>query len=668
MRLSIRTKLVLAIGAPLLVAYLCMAWCEYRLGHREAMASMESHLAEVAARQAAELDGDLSTAAALARTIARLITSSPDLTAERVRAVIEDNLRANPDVFGMCAAFEPNALAHDAAGLAVYYCRDHGAKLRYVDVAAAVPGYKNLDWYRPAKTSGRPFWTEPYFDTGVGERLMCTYTAPVTRDGRFRGLVTVDLVSEDLLGDLARIRIGNGYCFLISRRGTFISHPEPSLVMRESIFTLADRHGVGELAEAGREMVAGKTGVRRIRDFATGQPKWMVYAPVPSAGWSLAAIIPEHEILAPVYARLLRSLGILGAGLVVILGIVLLVSHRLTRPIGRLAAAAAAVGQGNLDAHVSGALGHDEVGELARRFNAMVADLKSNVEGRIREEASRREVEGELNAAREIQASLLPAMLPPDAERGFTLHAVNAPAKLVAGDFYDFFFVDDRRLALVMADVSGKGLPAAMYMAVARTRLRDHAAADKTPAEVVAEVNRCLAKENDQGMFVSLFLGYYDVFTGELVYANAGHNPPYVVRATGPLETLDPTGPLVAPFPDAVFRDALCRLEPGDLLVLFTDGVTESGVRGGELFGETRLEQLLQSSPATPVDDVCRNVIRAASEFSGGDLADDVTVLALRRTCVAAAPGPVAAGTPAVCGATPFALTAESPVVEPAAV
>lgn len=631
MRHSIRTKLVLAIGVPLLAAYLVMAWCEYRLGHREALANTRTHLAEVAARQAAELDGDLATAAESARTIARLIVSSPDLTADRLRTVLQDNLGANRLLYGMCAAFEPAGLAPDAAGFALYYCRDRGPGLRFVDVAEAVPGYKSLDWYRPARATGRPFWTEPYFDTGVGERLMCTYAAPVVRDGRFCGLVTVDVLSDTLLGDLVRARIGSSYCFLISGRGTFISHPESSLVMRESIFTLADEHGIGELAEAGRDMVAGKNGVRRIRDFATGRPKWMVYAPVPSAGWSLAALIPEREVLAPVYARLLRSLGILMVGLVAILGIVLLVSHRVTQPIGRLAAAATAVGQGNLDARLSGEFGNDEVGRLACQFNTMVAELKSNVEGRIREETSRREVEGELNAARAIQASLLPAMLPEDPQRGFALHAVNAPAKLVAGDFYDFFFVDDRRLALVMADVSGKGVPAAMYMAVARTRLRDHAAADRTPAEVVAEVNRRLARENDQGMFVSLFFGYYDVPAGELVYANAGHNPPYVVRATGPLETLDPTGPLVAPFPEAIFRDARCRLEPEDLLVLFTDGVTEAGVAGGELYGEQRLEQLLLASKLRPVDDLCRIVAEAASDFSDRELADDVTVLALRR-------------------------------------
>jgi sigma-B regulation protein RsbU (phosphoserine phosphatase) len=639
MQLSLRTRLVLALGAPLLAAGVAMAWGLYCQGHREALAAMESHLAEVAARQAAELDGDLSAAAALARTAATSLGSTPDLTRERLRAFLADSLRANPKVFGMCAALEHDA--HHGA-LADYYCRTPDSGLRYVDIAADLPDYTKLDWYRPARTAPGPYWTEPYFDTGAGERLMCTYVVPLRRDGRFCGVVTVDILSDDLFAELSRSRFGAGYCMLISSRGTFISHPETEYVLRESIFTLARRYGIGELAEVGRDMVAGRTGVRRIRDFTTGEPKWMVYTPVDSAHWSLAAMIPESSVLAPVAARLSRALVILAAGLLVALGVVSLIAGRITRSLRRVAAAAEALGHGNLNTRVPDSGGHDEVARLCRRFNNMAADLKNHVETRVREEASRRVVEGELNAARKIQAALLPTMLPDDQQRAFSLYATSATAPFVAGDFYDFFFVDDHRLALVIADVSGKGVPATMYMAVARTRLRDFATPDKTPAQVLADVNRHLAQEADPGLFLSLFLGYYDLSSGALTYANAGHLPPHVLHATGAAETLQPTGPLVAPFPDAQFLDATCRLEPGDLLVLFTDGVTEAGVRGGSAFGEERLDRLLHTEAAAPVAELCKSVVRAANNFSGGELSDDVAVLALRRACSVPTAAPLA--------------------------
>jgi len=629
---SIKTKLVLAIGVPLLATYAVMVWCEYHVGKREALSTMESRLRELVARQAAELGGELFEAEVLARSVATLVTSAPDLTEEQIRVWLQDNLRSNPEIYGTCMAFEPGAFRADRQAYAPYCCRDERGGLRCMDIAEVIPDYVALDWYRPARSRGRAFWSEPYFDEGVGERMMCTYTAPFFRDGKLRGVVTSDVLTRDLLEGVTPVAIRGAYGILTSGRGTLVSHPDPSLVMRESIFSLAAQCGADALAAAGRRMTAGETGTCRTLDPRSGLPAWMTYAPVPSAGWSLAVLIPEDEILAPIRARLNRSVGILAAGCAVLLGIVWLVSARVTRPIEQLTRAAESLAQGNLDTRVPALRGEDEIARLGRTFNAMVADLKANVEGRLREETARTRVEGELRAAREIQETLLPPALAEDGDGRFALDAVNAPARTVAGDFFDHFFVAPGRLMLVMADVSGKGVPAAIYMAVTRTRLRDFAAADRSPAQILSRLNQRLAAENKQNMFVTLFLCCYDVSSGEVIYANAGHNPPYVVRQDGRLASLEPTGPLVGPLADATFDDAHARLEPGDLLVLFTDGVTEAASPAGELFGEARLESLLESLADRPVAEVCQGVIRAIRQFSPGELADDATVLVLGRT------------------------------------
>jgi phosphoserine phosphatase RsbU/P len=637
MAFSLRTKMAAAIGGPLLVAYLILVGLEYRAGRQQGLANMELYLTNLTARRAAELDGNLSKAEESVRTLARIVAEFPNLTVEQMHALLQNNLRDNPKFFGMCLAFEPGALPGGPATFAPYYCRDGRGGLRFTDIAKVVPDYPHLDWYRPAKTEGRSFWTEPYFDAGVGERIMCTYTAPIVRRDIFCGVLTVDLVSEDLLNEISSVKIGEiggGYCMLLSHKGTFISHPDRSLVMKQSISDLARRHGLPELVEAAWQMRAGKPGVHKTSDYRTKRPQWMVYAPISSTGWSLATVLPEDEVMSPIYARLARLLWMPAAGALVILVLVPLMSIRITRPLQRLAAAAESLGRGNLDARVPEIKGRDEIARLAHTFNVMTSDLKTNIAGRIREEAARRQVEAEMRAAREIQASLLPGPLPPEQEsdKGFSLHAVNAPAKTVAGDFYDFFFLDDRRLVVVMADVSGKGLPAAMYMAVTRTKLRDFALPGKTPSEIVAEVNRSLAQENDGGMFVTLFFGCFDTANGELTYVNAGHNPPYLVRSEArEIETLESTGPLVGPFPDAEFEDARRRLEPNDLLFLFTDGVTEAGAARGELFGEERLIQLLRDSATAPADAICRTIVQAAEDFNQGELSDDITVLAIRR-------------------------------------
>jgi len=629
---SLKTKLLLAIGVPLLTVYVVLAASEYYSTYRDALGDIQSLLTEVAGRQAAELDRELIRAEELAKTLALVLNSSPDLTSDRLQTTLREHLRANPLVFGMTAAFERGAFSPDVEWFAPYYCRVADGQLRFVDIAQVSPDYAHYDWYQPAKAARAPVWSEPYFDTGIGERIMCTFTAPLFRQGDFRGVLTVDLLSEDLLREISPARMESGYCMLISRKGTFVSHPDLSLVMHQSIFGLAERHDLPDLAAAGCEMVAGRAGVRRIRDYQTREWKWMAFAPVDSVGWSLAAVIPEEEIMGPIYAQLFRFLGGLVGGVISILAIIWLMSVRVTRPLARLAAAAQQLAAGNLEVCVSPSKGRDEVSQLTDTFNAMVVNLRSNVEARIREETARREVERDLLAAREVQASLLPAMLPAHVQRGFCLHAFNAPARHVAGDFYDFFFVTPDRLAVVIADVSGKGLPAAMYMAVTRTRLRDYATAQKTPAEVVAELNRDLAQENEREMFVTLFFGYYHLATGELTYVNGGHNPPCLVRREGRLETLEPTGPLVGPLAGATFDNGQCHLDRGDMLVLFTDGVTEANAPEGEMFGEKRLEAILVSSAAEPVAKICDQVIQAARDFSRGDLADDATVLALRRT------------------------------------
>jgi phosphoserine phosphatase RsbU/P len=387
---------------------------------------------------------------------------------------------------------------------------------------------------------------------------------------------------------------------------------------------------MNELAEVGKEMAAGKSGVERFIDTAK-EPKWIVFAPVASAKWSLAAVVPEREVMDPVYRGQKRLSSVMILGLACMACILFIAAGRITRPIVKLTEAAQSLAEGNLDTRVSGISGNDEIANLAKTFNRMVVDLKTNIDARVREEKARAEVESEMNAAREIQTSLLPKPIPHSPGDPFSLHAVNSPAKSVAGDFYDFFRIDNRRLAIALADVSGKGLPAAMYMASACAKLRALASPDISPSEVISKLNRLLSEDNDRDMFVGIFFGYYDVLTGELIYVNAGQNPPYLVRQDVRLEKLDPTGPLVAPFANSVYEEAQLRVEPGDTLVAYTDGITEGHSGDFNLFGEERLERLLRNSASQPVDALCNAVVEAVREFSAGALKDDVTILALRR-------------------------------------
>ncbi|MDK2124082.1 PP2C family protein-serine/threonine phosphatase [Parachitinimonas caeni] len=237
----------------------------------------------------------------------------------------------------------------------------------------------------------------------------------------------------------------------------------------------------------------------------------------------------------------------------------------------------------------------------------------------------------ELEIARRMQLSILPRAFSPREEVGIA--ATMIPAKEVGGDFYDYFLLDDTHLGVVVADVSGKGVPAAFFMAISRTMLKTHARFLRSPAACLAKLNELLAAENEQMMFVTAFYGVLDLVTGEFAFANAGHNPPLLQNRQGELEWLPQTGGIaLAVLDNADYAETAIRLQPGDTLLMFTDGVTEAIDQQEALFGEARLAHTLQAiGPNSPISSVPSGVVEAIREFAqGASQADDITCVALR--------------------------------------
>jgi serine phosphatase RsbU (regulator of sigma subunit) len=238
----------------------------------------------------------------------------------------------------------------------------------------------------------------------------------------------------------------------------------------------------------------------------------------------------------------------------------------------------------------------------------------------------------ELDIARDIQKSILPGIFPPFPERrDFDLFAAMLPAREVGGDFYDFFLVDERRLGFVVADVSGKGVPAALFMAVSRTLLRSVALQGVAPAECLKRVNELLCLENALEMFVTVFYGVLDTATGEVEYANGGHNPPLLLRRSGAVEVVAPTGGIVlGAFPGVDYRAARVRLDPGDALYLYTDGVTEAARAGGDLFGDARLVEIVSASGGLSPEVAVRTAVEAVQRWSADEpQSDDITAMTI---------------------------------------
>ena len=247
-------------------------------------------------------------------------------------------------------------------------------------------------------------------------------------------------------------------------------------------------------------------------------------------------------------------------------------------------------------------------------------------------ESQKERMQDELNIGRTIQMSMLRQDFPAYPERKeFSLAATIMPAREVGGDFYDFFFFDKDRLCLCVGDVSGKGVPAALFMAVSKTLIRSRALSDASPASVMTFTNDSLCEGNDSCMFVTMFFATLNLKTGELIYCNAGHNPPNIKKANGEVIRLTDRHGLVAGAIDGMaYGESTSLLQPGDLLVLFTDGVTEAMNPNGELYSEDRLESLLASKDFPSSQELNEIIIKEVKDFEeDAGQADDITILSL---------------------------------------
>jgi sigma-B regulation protein RsbU (phosphoserine phosphatase) len=239
----------------------------------------------------------------------------------------------------------------------------------------------------------------------------------------------------------------------------------------------------------------------------------------------------------------------------------------------------------------------------------------------------------ELENAALIQRSLIPSRFPPFPERtDFDLHATMVPAKEVGGDLFDFFLLDSDRLGIVLGDVSGKGVPAALFMAIARTLLRASAHHHASPGACLTDINGSLVEQNSSMMFVTFFYGILNTRTGLLEYCNAGHNPPYIFSPDGRVRSLsERCGPMLGVAEGFQYQMRSTEMRPGEGLLVFTDGVTEAGNKQGEFYEESRLEAYLAAHAAEPVEQLVRGLNAEVERFeSGAARGDDVTVLALR--------------------------------------
>ncbi|MBR1569673.1 MAG: SpoIIE family protein phosphatase [Bacteroidales bacterium] len=499
------------------------------------------------------------------------LASTPDSLAN-IPALIVKN---NPVVTGSTLALVPG---YDKSRplYAPYSFQGPDGTIKNTSLATEEYDYQHQEWFVKPLELGTGYWSEPYVDEGGGEVLMTTYSLPVQgKDGQIAAILTADL-SLDWLTDLVgNVKVyPNAFSMLVSRSGQFMVCPAETLVMKKSIQEVAATMGdTATFNGLSRSMLSGESGNMQVR--YEGATSYVYFAPVERTGWSMSIVIPDKEIFGNI-----RRIGGL-VTLLQLLGLLMLV--------------------------------------LIIR-----ATIKNMLKFQSLDERKKK-MENELQIASGIQMSMIPKIFPPFPERkDIDMDAAIVPAKEVGGDLYDFY-IRDEKLCFCIGDVSGKGVPASLVMAVTRSLFRTASAHENSPQRIVSSMNDSMAEMNESNMFVTFFCGILDLTNGHLRYCNAGHNAPFIFTdhiGRLPVNANLPLGVM----PGIPFAEQETDLKYDDALFLYTDGLTEAENENHELFSEERAEAVLQSRRSA--HDQLEAMKEAVAQFVGNaPQSDDLTLL-----------------------------------------
>lgn len=520
-----------------------------------------------------------------------MLEKSLDSPAEQA-SVIEKILKVNPNLVGCGIGFKPYYYASKGRWYEPYYRRSDDGGIQTMQIGSESHDYVTADWYAVPMKSGKGYWTEPYYDDAGGKVLMITYAQPILDEkGNAVAVLGMDL-SLDWLTKTLNVNhfYPSSFNLVVSRTGKLMACPVESLVMRRSLMEVTTKYKDTTVHNVNRKMLAGESGQATIID-EQGEKNYVFFAPISrdtsltageQLGWSMAVVCSDSEIY-----RGLRQVGF-NLMLLMIAGMALLV-YILLRTVR---------GYRNLQ--------------------------EANTE--------RERMNGELGVAKRIQHAMLPEKFPPFPERGdIDIYALQNPARQVGGDLYDYVLRDEK-LFFCVGDVSGKGVPAAMVMAMAQSVFRLLVARESSPERIVTQMNELLTHDNEYNIFITFFIGVLDLPTGRLRYCNAGHKPPVLLGQGSDELPCTPNLPLGA-LPDWKYCVQETVVEPGTTMFLFTDGLTEAENEAHELFSKKRMMQSLTANQSQAPHDIVTSMTEAVKTFVGDtEQSDDLTMLAIRYT------------------------------------
>ena len=593
-----------------------------------------SHASQILDKTSLRVEGILNRVEVASNMTKWLVLRHPD-KADSMFVYSRSMLANNPDFYNCSIAFEPYYFK-DKGRYFSAYTKHIGDSLRTIQGGSDSYQYFFTDWYLMSTLLDKPSWTEPYMDLDVAtntSEMVTSYCQTIkNKDGQKIGVINTSLSISWLSNTISAIKpYPNSYSIMIGRGGTYFVHPDSTKITRQTIFTQTLEHPDTAMVALGHAMQRGEEGMKHMN--IDGKDCYVFYKPLGNTGCSMAIVCPEKDIFSG-FDRLRRSvMAIVITGLLLMLFLFIRIITRELSPLRRLAHEAETIASGHFDAELPNFERIDEIGQLSQSFGNMQQSLVKYIEELKETTAEKASIESDLRIANGIQMGMLPENFPTRGDRDdVQLYASLTPAKEVGGDLFDFYFRDDK-LFFCIGDVSGKGVPAWLFMAVTRAVFRTTSAHESKPDRIVSVMNQMIADMNKTNMFVTLFVGVLDLPTGMLHYSNAGHDAPLLVGAgVGelPCDSNIPVG--VMPDWDYTLQEA--QIYTNTTIFLFTDGLTEATSADFKLFDMERVNDVAVKALAQQQQEpqqLISLMTEAVHQFVGdAEQSDDLTMMAIQ--------------------------------------
>ena len=480
--------------------------------------------------------------------------------------------------------------------------------------------YPKQSWYvdiMPKLEEGYKIaWSLPYHEKVGSRALMVTAGSGIYYKNKLVGLSTVDWEIESIVNAVSQIKpTENSFALFADKtRDHIIATNDPyidnNLLIGKSLYALPWY----------------KDDLKQKTYFKYHNKKYIPYVKTLDNGMILIVNIPKHELFAILYKHVLvLFIGLMLISLTISALLYHVLKRYIDRPIDKLIQIANQIREGNLDTKIK-IEKPEEFAKLAMTYSKMTEEIKNITKERER-------IESELSLAKAIQASTLPNVFPPFPDNTeFDIYAGMEPAKEVGGDFYDFYFIDKTHLMFLIADVSGKGVPAALFMMTAKTLINNIAQLGYSPQEMIKIINDKICSNNKHDFFVTALFGIVDINTGHLTFINCGHNPPLIKRADNSAEYLKLDSNIVMGiFGEVDFTVNEFNLNSGDTIIMYTDGITEAMNQEEELYGEERLLNIIKLNDSNDIKYLQNSIKENVREFTNNfPQSDDMTMLTFK--------------------------------------